>query len=334
LAAAEVDPQSGYRRYLTSQIPQAQMIKRFRELRLPLNEIRQLLASPDGSTRNAIMAAHLRRLEDDLERTRSAVSELRGLLEPPAGPVTISHRHIAPMLAAAIGERVDAKHAVAWLSGALAELHSTLASQSRRATAPAGGLFSDQLFAKGRGMATIYIPCDGPIESIGRVRPYHSAEVEVATIVHAGSHRTLTWPMEPWPATWRVMSLPRTGPCGSIGAAYLARDGHAQLGISVLPRSRGQGIGGALLERCAARARNWGMRVMFMNCLVENAAMIHLARKPGLKIAVSGADAEAFVRLPRADLTSLAADAVAEHLGLFDHAQKSYWMALQARHLQ
>jgi GNAT superfamily N-acetyltransferase len=120
-----------------------------------------------------------------------------------------------------------------------------------------------------------------------------------------------------------------------IGAAHLAReDGHPQLGISVLPRSRGQGIGGALLERCAARARNWDMRVMFMNCLVENAAMMHLARKQGLKIAVSGADAEAFVRLPRANLTSLAADAAAEHLGLFDHAQKSYWVALQARLLQ
>ena len=84
------------------------------------------------------------------------------------------------------------------------------------------------------------------------------------------------------------------------------------------PSCRGTGakvVGGALLERCAARARNWGMRVMFMNCLVENAAMMHLARKQDLKIAVSGAEAEAFVRLPRADLTSLAADAVAEHLG-------------------
>jgi len=120
-----------------------------------------------------------------------------------------------------------------------------------------------------------------------------------------------------------------------IGAAHLAREvGQAQLGISVLPKCRRQGIGGGLLARCTARARNWGVRVMFMNCLVENAAMMHLARKQGLKIAVSGADAEAFVRLPRADLTSLAADAVAEHLGLFDHAQKSYWVALQARLLQ
>ena len=37
LEAAEVDTHTGYRRYLTSQIPQALMIKRFRELRMPLN---------------------------------------------------------------------------------------------------------------------------------------------------------------------------------------------------------------------------------------------------------------------------------------------------------
>jgi DNA-binding transcriptional MerR regulator len=191
LEAAEVDAHTGYRRYLAGQIPQAQMIKRFRELRMPLKEIRQLLGLPEGSTRNAIIAAHLRRLEDDLGRTRSAVSELRALLEPPTGPMTISHRHIAPMVSAAIGEHVDAKHAVPWLVGVLAELHSTLVTQGRRAVAPAGGVISDEIFTKGRGAATIYIPCDGPIEGIGRVRPYHSTEVELATIVHAGSHRSI-----------------------------------------------------------------------------------------------------------------------------------------------
>src|ERR1700745_2335630 len=87
LAAAAVDPQTGYRRYLTSQIPQAQMIKRFREWQMPLNEIRQLLASPDGSTRSAIIAAHLSRLENDLGRKRSAVSELCSLVGPPTSPV-------------------------------------------------------------------------------------------------------------------------------------------------------------------------------------------------------------------------------------------------------
>ncbi|MCB1414623.1 MAG: GNAT family N-acetyltransferase [Xanthobacteraceae bacterium] len=118
-----------------------------------------------------------------------------------------------------------------------------------------------------------------------------------------------------------------------IGAAHLARRAdHAELGISVHSDRKGRGIGTALLERCTARVRNWGVRVLFMNCLVENATMMHLARKQGLKIAVSGTDAEAFVRLPRGDLSSLAAETVAEHLGLFDYALKSSWLALQGRH--
>jgi GNAT superfamily N-acetyltransferase len=56
-----------------------------------------------------------------------------------------------------------------------------------------------------------------------------------------------------------------------IGAAHLAReDGHAQLGMSVLRQSRGQGIGGALLARCAAHARSWSMRVMFAQARSED----------------------------------------------------------------
>ncbi len=118
-----------------------------------------------------------------------------------------------------------------------------------------------------------------------------------------------------------------------VGAAHLARqDKHAEIGVSVQRASRGRGIGSALLQRATVHAQNWGVRVLFMNCLVENAAMMHLARKQGLKIAVSSADAEAFVHLPRADLKSIATEVVAEHLGLFDYALKSSWLALQGLH--
>ncbi|MCO5130601.1 MAG: GNAT family N-acetyltransferase [Xanthobacteraceae bacterium] len=124
-----------------------------------------------------------------------------------------------------------------------------------------------------------------------------------------------------------------TGPdLAIIGAAHLVRrESDAELGVSVLPEHRGHGIGAALLERAAARVRNWGVRVLFMNCLVENDTMMSLARKQGMKIVVSGTDAEAFVKLPRADLASFTAEAVAEHLGLFDHALKAGWRALHAR---
>lgn len=115
-----------------------------------------------------------------------------------------------------------------------------------------------------------------------------------------------------------------------VGAAHLARDGeYAELGVSVLPQARGRGIGAALLERSATHARNTGVRVLFMNCLVENAPMLHLARKQGLRVAVSSGEAEAFARLPKPDLHSLVSEAVAGQLGLIDHAHKSHWQALR-----
>src|SRR6202023_810874 len=40
LEPAHIDPQTGYRRYTTDQIPVAQIIRRFRDLDMPLHELR------------------------------------------------------------------------------------------------------------------------------------------------------------------------------------------------------------------------------------------------------------------------------------------------------
>ncbi|MDT4872315.1 hypothetical protein D3C87_1717970 [compost metagenome] len=69
--------------------------------------------------------------------------------------------------------------------------------------------------------------------------------------------------------------------------------------------------------------------MLFMNCLVENAPMLHLARKQGLQVAISSGEAEAFVRLPPRNLRSLASEAMAEQFGLIDHAHKAQWLALR-----
>ncbi len=74
LEPAQVDPQTGYRRYTTEQIPIAQVIRRFRDLDMPLNSIRAVLSAPDVEARKDHIAAHLKRLEADLTRTQSAVA--------------------------------------------------------------------------------------------------------------------------------------------------------------------------------------------------------------------------------------------------------------------
>ena len=47
LEPADVDPDTGYRRYATAQIGTAQVIRRFRDLDMPLEEIHAVLTAPD-----------------------------------------------------------------------------------------------------------------------------------------------------------------------------------------------------------------------------------------------------------------------------------------------
>jgi len=108
-----------------------------------------------------------------------------------------------------------------------------------------------------------------------------------------------------------------------IAAAHVARsDGHAELGVSVLPGYRGRGIGGALLARAHLRARNWGVHALFMHCLTENGAMMHLARKQEMDIVVESGEADAWLKLSPADASSHFGEVFAQRVALFDYALK------------
>jgi hypothetical protein len=48
LTPAEIDPSSGYRFYVPGQVPIAQVIRRFRDLGMPLDQIREVLQAPDA----------------------------------------------------------------------------------------------------------------------------------------------------------------------------------------------------------------------------------------------------------------------------------------------
>lgn len=112
------------------------------------------------------------------------------------------------------------------------------------------------------------------------------------------------------------------------GAAHLSRaDAHAELGLSVLQGHRGGGIGAALLARAHVHARNWGIGALFMHCLAENDAILHLARKQNMRIVAAGGAADARLELPPASPASIAQALFDERLGLFDYALKSQFDA-------
>ncbi len=109
-----------------------------------------------------------------------------------------------------------------------------------------------------------------------------------------------------------------------LGAAHLARaPGHAELGVSVLGGHRNGGIGGALLARAVLHARNWQLRTLFMHCLRENAAMMHLAGKQGMLVKTDAGEADAWLELAGPDAATFFGEAFEQRIGLLDFALKA-----------
>src|SRR5580700_6598698 len=135
LVPADVDAGTGYRRYTTDQIPTAQVIRRFRDLDMPLDAIHAVLEAPDLRTRNELISTHLASLEQNLARTQSAVASLRDLLARPAAVTAV----------------ISMDDLVPWYLGALGERHATLDALGVPASGPAGGIYAGELFAHERG---------------------------------------------------------------------------------------------------------------------------------------------------------------------------------------
>jgi DNA-binding transcriptional MerR regulator len=187
LEPAQVNPDTGYRYYSDQQIPAAQVIRRLRDLEMPVADVKAVLTAPDGPSRSALIAAHLDRLETGLAHTRAAVDSLRNLLQPPDTTPAIEHRSVPATPAAAIRQVVEREDLLPWWEGALGELHASLRAQHLHATGPSGGLYPSELFQHERGEATVFIPVHGPVRTIGRVAPVVIPAAELAVISHPGS---------------------------------------------------------------------------------------------------------------------------------------------------
>ena len=188
LEPARVDVETGYRRYTSDQIPTAQIIRRFRDLDMPLGEIAAVLKAPDVRTRNDLLAEHLGRLENELAQTRGAVSSLRSLLQGPPPTLDVTHRTEPSIQSAAISSVVDLEDLSTWFQGALGELYATVDAQRVGADGPPGAVIANEFFSDERGEITVFLPAAGSVRPVGRVAPTLLPGTELATIVHRGSH--------------------------------------------------------------------------------------------------------------------------------------------------
>ncbi|MFI1864030.1 MerR family transcriptional regulator [Streptomyces jumonjinensis] len=187
LIPVQVNRDSGYRYYAPDQIPAAQVIRRLRDLDMPVTAVRAVLTASEPMVRNALITAHLDRLEAELARTRATVGSLRDLLQRPATAPLVEHRTVPATRAVGIRQTLTMEDALPWWQGALGELNATVRAQGLTRTGPSGGLSSIGLCRDGQGEATVYIPVAGTTRPIGRVVPLFVPAAELAIVPHRGS---------------------------------------------------------------------------------------------------------------------------------------------------
>lgn len=185
LEPAEIDQFSGYRYYTAQQIPTAQVIHRLRELDVPLGEVRAILAADDPLQRAALVAGHLERLEQQLDRTRAAVVSLRQLLRPDPAPLDIELTSLPARVVAGIHIEVTGEAGLTWYDQAMAELTAEFTPAER--TGPPGGQYANELFTERHGHALVYWPVHRP-RATGRIEIVELPAIELASATHCGAH--------------------------------------------------------------------------------------------------------------------------------------------------
>jgi DNA-binding transcriptional MerR regulator len=180
LVPAAVDPATGYRRYTTNQVPVAHAIRRFRELQMPIEEIRLVLQSPDPTESNRAILRHLERMQQQLEQTQQTVASLQSLL---GGQVDEHHqvefRYLPSVHVLAEVATVRFDDCAAWLEEALAGLHTRAETGGLDVVGTDGALYADEFFQASAGEVTAFLP-------VGSGGTERFDPLTVALLVHDG----------------------------------------------------------------------------------------------------------------------------------------------------
>jgi DNA-binding transcriptional MerR regulator/effector-binding domain-containing protein len=186
LEPARIDPATGYRFYHPGQVPVAQVIRRFRDLDMPLDQVKAVLQAPDVETRTKEIIAHLTAMEAKLTELQMSVASLRALLEGPAVRPAVEFRSIPSAPALAVRGRVSVEEAWAWGSDAFGELYGRIGQAALVPAGPGGALFPAAFFELEQAELTAFVPVDGPVSGGGRAQLVTIPGVEAAVMLHAG----------------------------------------------------------------------------------------------------------------------------------------------------
>ncbi|MBZ5736636.1 MerR family transcriptional regulator [Nocardioides mangrovi] len=185
LEPARIDDHSGYRYYRPEQVAAARLIRRLRDLDLPVDDVRAVLAAPDEQARNRVIVEHLERMSRQLRATQETVDSLRQML---AGEddLTVVERDEPACTALAVRGVVTGEHVVGWWLEAFAELHRLLRTSGVGRTGPDGAVFPTAFFTDGQAELVAFVPVASVPPLPGRVEAIDRPATRYAVAAYDG----------------------------------------------------------------------------------------------------------------------------------------------------
>src|ERR1700722_7262482 len=187
LEPAVVDPDSGYRYYRPGQAHSAHLVKRFRDLGLPVADVKAVLAAPDLTARDVILAGPLDRMRVQLRQTEAAVDSLRRMLDG-GSTVAIEERVLDGGATISVAADVSRGEVESWWRDAFGRLRSIAAAAGLEQTGPVGGLYDDELFTQEAGHARVYLPVADSLALDDTGARWELPAGRFAVALHAGAH--------------------------------------------------------------------------------------------------------------------------------------------------
>lgn len=223
LVPAEVDPVTGYRSYRREQILDAQLIRRLRDLDLPLAAVGHIVESRDPALTSKALTEHRFALQGRRDTLDRMLADLRGLLDggtPLAvGPVHVRDQGADPVLQ--IRGRTPERDFVAFFGRAFARLGAHAARHELTVTGPGGARFPDRQWDSDDVEVEAFLPVREavPGRTVGAAR---LPAGRLAVVLHAGgydgiedAHAAL--------GSWAAAS--GVEPAGSLQELYLVSPG-------------------------------------------------------------------------------------------------------------
>jgi DNA-binding transcriptional MerR regulator len=190
LVPALVDPATNRRWYSPAQVAEARMIRLLRDLDVPLDEVREVLAEHDPGAARRRLAAHRDRLAEQLAHQRAVLAELDHLLtdpEPVARP-EVAVRTLPEQLVVSARIRTGLTGLPGAFGAALAQVERALHERLGRRTGPTLAIYHGEDFDPEAIDVEVAVPIAGWIRIAEGIDVRALPAVDAVTVVHAGPY--------------------------------------------------------------------------------------------------------------------------------------------------